>query len=179
MLAAVSEAEETADEGGYFSAPRPSDEPADMNGYIATSPPATGAISEPELETPRLYSPVSPTVPAPARRSPHPDPETFAEAVFFSYGVVVFFGLDEAQEHSILEDVETAEIMQKPLPEARWEIEECHYEVKSACVLQGKPTEPCYSTKRSSPTLASIMTFSVSVHATSPFLRMLTPRCSV
>lgn len=82
-----------------------------------------------------MRSPVSPSVPMPTRRSPHPDPDTFVEAVFFAYGVVVFFGLDEAQERSILEDVETAEIMQKPLPEARWEIEECHYEVSSLLVM--------------------------------------------
>ncbi|GJE96559.1 DUF155-domain-containing protein [Phanerochaete sordida] len=132
LLTVVSETEETAEEAGYFSAPTPSIDTAEMNGYIATSPPATGAMSEPEpeVDTPRIRSPVSPSVPMPSRRSPHPDPETFAEAVFFAYGVVVFFGLAEAQERSILEDVESAEIMQKPLPEARWEIEECHYEYK-------------------------------------------------
>lgn len=130
MLTAVSEAEEATEDSTYFTAPTPSAESADMNGFIATSPPASGAISEPEIETPRIRSPVSPSVPLPARRSPNPDPDAFAEAVFFSYGVVVFFGLAEAQEHSILEDIEAADIMRKPLPEARWEIEECHYEYK-------------------------------------------------
>lgn len=115
-LAAVSEVEAEAEETGYFSATTPS---AEFEELVLTSTPATGALSEPE--TPRL--------PVPARRSSNPDPDTFAEAVFFAYGVVVFFGLNEAQERSILEDVESAEIMQKPLPEERWEIEECHYEV--------------------------------------------------
>ncbi|EKM58047.1 uncharacterized protein PHACADRAFT_139625 [Phanerochaete carnosa HHB-10118-sp] len=130
MLAAVSEAEEAAEPSSYFGAPTPPAEYTEMNGFMGTSPPATGAISEPEIETPRIRSPISPSVPAPARRSPQPDPDTFAEVVFFAFGVVVFFGLAEAQERSILEDVETAEIMQKPLLEARWEIEECHYEYK-------------------------------------------------
>lgn len=128
----VSEAEETADDTNYFSAPTPT---VELDGYIPTTPPATaalgGAYSEPV--TPTQLSAVSPVVPAPARRSPnhHPDPDTFAEAVFFAYGVVVFFGLAEAQERSILEDIEAAEVMQKPLKEERWEIEECHYEVSA------------------------------------------------
>lgn len=118
---AVSEIEpdETAEDVAYFLAPTPS---SDVQDFVPSSPPATGAISEPE----------TPNIPGVSRRSSHPESETFAEAVFFAYGVIVFFGFNEAQERSILEDLETAEIMQKALAEERWEIEECHYEVGEA-----------------------------------------------
>lgn len=58
------------------------------------------------------------------------EPAKFAEAVFFSFGVVVFFGFEEGQERAILEDIHSAGIMRRPLDEDRWEIEECHYAVR-------------------------------------------------
>lgn len=58
--------------------------------------------------------------------------DEFAEVVFFSYGVVVFFGLEEAQEHAILDDVQSAGVMRSSLEESRWEVEECHYAVRPA-----------------------------------------------
>ena len=57
----------------------------------------------------------------------------FAEAVFFSYGVVVFFGLEEGQERGILEDVEAAGAMRHKMDEDKWEIEECHYAASIFC----------------------------------------------
>ena len=113
-----------ADGAGYLSEPTPSGE---LDEFMPPSSPITGVLSEPQ----------TPSIPAPTRRPSNPDPDTFAEAVFFAYGVIVFFGLDEAQERSILEDIETAEIMQKPLPEERWEIEECHYEASTSVVFKG------------------------------------------
>ncbi|KAI0701338.1 hypothetical protein BC835DRAFT_240829 [Cytidiella melzeri] len=125
-IAPVSEAEETADEAAYFS----TSATAQLNGFSPGTSPTDGHYID--VETPRLPPPDSPVspLPPPRRFSPLNDPETFGEAVFFQYGVVVFFGLDDSQEHSILEDVENAGIMQKPLPEERWEVEECHYEYK-------------------------------------------------
>ena len=55
--------------------------------------------------------------------------EDYAEAIFFAYGVVVFFGLTEQQERGILEDVASAGAMRKKFGEDDWEIEECHYAV--------------------------------------------------
>ncbi|KAI0346468.1 DUF155-domain-containing protein [Trametopsis cervina] len=123
-LVPVSEAEETADE--FF----PSSAPAELEGFVASTPASAELYSD--AETTRMNPPDTPKSEGdpPRRSTPPPDPETFAEAVFFEYGVVVFFGLDESQEHSILADVESAAIMQKPLPEERWEVEECHYEYK-------------------------------------------------
>ncbi|KAI0792407.1 hypothetical protein C8Q75DRAFT_752676 [Abortiporus biennis] len=55
------------------------------------------------------------------------DENNIAEVVFFSYGVVVFFGLDENQERGILEDIQAAGATRRVLEEDKWEIEECHY----------------------------------------------------
>jgi uncharacterized Rmd1/YagE family protein len=53
-----------------------------------------------------------------------------AEAVFFEYGVVVFFGFEEGQELDILEDLENVGIMRRKLKEDDREIEECHFAVR-------------------------------------------------
>ncbi|KDQ58708.1 hypothetical protein JAAARDRAFT_176772 [Jaapia argillacea MUCL 33604] len=53
--------------------------------------------------------------------------ENIAEAIFFAYGVVVFFGLEEGQEMSILEDIENAGVMKGKFGEDDWEVEEFHY----------------------------------------------------
>ncbi|KAG7095487.1 hypothetical protein E1B28_006226 [Marasmius oreades] len=73
------------------------------------------AISPPEPET------------ANNSNSPPDNVNETAEAVFFEYGVVVFFGLTEIQEKSILEDVHNAGIVKRRFPEADWEVEECHF----------------------------------------------------
>ncbi|THH00967.1 hypothetical protein EW026_g1632 [Hermanssonia centrifuga] len=117
----ASDAEEV--EATYF--PAPSHNPG-MDDFIASTSPPQGGFSE--SETTR-HIPVTPSASfAVPRRSSPLEPDSFAEAVFLAYGVVVFFGLDESQERSILEDVEAAGVMQKALKEDRWEIEECHYD---------------------------------------------------
>jgi uncharacterized Rmd1/YagE family protein len=55
--------------------------------------------------------------------------EEVAEVVFFQYGVVVFFGLEEGQEKSILEDLTNAGILKRAIKEDDWEVEECHFTV--------------------------------------------------
>ena len=55
--------------------------------------------------------------------------EEVAEVVFFEYGVVVFFGLEERHEKDILEDIASAGIVKRPMDEDDWEIEECHFAV--------------------------------------------------
>lgn len=69
-----------------------------------------------------------------------PDAEV-GEVVFFEYGVVVFFGLEERQERDILEDIERAAITKRPIEEKDWEVEECHfivspYTVQASTVLK-------------------------------------------
>ncbi|KAG5646754.1 hypothetical protein DXG03_002440 [Asterophora parasitica] len=56
-----------------------------------------------------------------------PTEEEVAEVVFFEYGVVVFFGLEERQERDIVEDIGRAGIMRRPIEEQNWEVEECHF----------------------------------------------------
>ncbi|TFK38129.1 hypothetical protein BDQ12DRAFT_684013 [Crucibulum laeve] len=53
--------------------------------------------------------------------------DNVVEAVFFEYGVVVFFGMSEAQERDVLEDVDNAGIMKRKVVDDDWEIEECHF----------------------------------------------------
>ena len=59
--------------------------------------------------------------------------EDLAEVVFFEYGVVVFFGLQERQEMDILDDMKKAGIVKRISPAEDWEVEECHYTVR--CIL--------------------------------------------
>ncbi|WVW79325.1 hypothetical protein I302_101293 [Kwoniella bestiolae CBS 10118] len=60
------------------------------------------------------------------RRKSH-STQNVAEAVFFSYGVSVFFGFSELEEREIMEDCETASTWVRGLGEDDWEIEEFHY----------------------------------------------------
>ncbi|KAI0642682.1 DUF155-domain-containing protein [Trametes meyenii] len=62
-----------------------------------------------------------------SRRKTTSEAENFAEAVFFEYGVVVFYGFREDQELGIVEDVEFAGIMLRKIPHDDWEVEACHY----------------------------------------------------
>jgi hypothetical protein len=56
--------------------------------------------------------------------------DNVGQVVFFEYGVVVFFGLTEKQEYTILEDVEGAGVFKQKLKEDDWEVEECHFVVR-------------------------------------------------
>ena len=86
VAAPMSEAEETADEGTYFPSSAP--EPSHLDNFSPGTSPIGYHHHMPE-------TPVSPAPPVqPRRGSPnHQDPDTFGEAVFFQYGVVVFFGV--------------------------------------------------------------------------------------
>ncbi|KAF9482288.1 DUF155-domain-containing protein [Pholiota conissans] len=59
--------------------------------------------------------------------TPKRSDDDVAEVVFFEYGVVVFFGLSEEQEHDIIEDIDNAGIMKRKMEQSDWEIEECHF----------------------------------------------------
>ncbi|WVQ93255.1 hypothetical protein IAU59_000321 [Kwoniella sp. CBS 9459] len=62
----------------------------------------------------------------PRRRKSH-STQNVAEAVFFSYGVSVFFGFKEMEEREIMEDCEMAGTWTRGLEEDDWEVEEFHY----------------------------------------------------
>ncbi|KAJ7281938.1 hypothetical protein C8J57DRAFT_1448562 [Mycena rebaudengoi] len=156
MLSRLSEAEEDGYQGTYFpSARSPKTHPDGYIG--SSSPVLNRKTLEPFSpssfpETPMFESvpqtPASEIEPGPSTAFDRDTPasedapvsrseervtsarvheEDVAEVVFFEYGVVVFFGLDEMQEKSVLEDIENAGIMKMRIPEADWEVEECHF----------------------------------------------------
>jgi hypothetical protein len=63
------------------------------------------------------------------RAKSHSSSNAVAEAVFYSYGVSVFFGFTESQEKDIMEDCLNAGAWSRPQLEDDWEVEECHYVV--------------------------------------------------
>ncbi|KAJ7089680.1 hypothetical protein B0H15DRAFT_266547 [Mycena belliarum] len=153
ILARLSEAEEDGYQGTYF--PTAYSPEAQRDGYIGSSSPEfTRKLSRPDSvpqtpasermpqtpasepgpsaalgdETPASEVPPTAYSDEPPQRPTAPIPEEdVAEVVFFEYGVVVFFGLEEVQEKSVLEDIENAGIMKQKIPEEDWEIEECHF----------------------------------------------------
>lgn len=125
----LSEAEEIGYQGTYFTSASPQE--AGLDGYM------TNPELSPLLATTREIPPESQQQQNPSpRRKPHKkkarvgdpvDYNSVAEVVFFSYGVVVFFGWEEGQEHSILEDLDGASVMKRKMVQDNWEIEGCHY----------------------------------------------------
>jgi uncharacterized Rmd1/YagE family protein len=147
----MSQAEEDGYTGSYFVPGRSPKDRFSPDGYIAagsvtSSPPIDRRVREPEdfeleaeerergllTETPVLIQD-PPFVPLPAQMSEPVTPvvaaDDTAEIVFFTYGVAVFFGFDDIQEHNILEDVHGAGILKGARAEAEWEVEECHFAV--------------------------------------------------
>lgn len=104
--------------------PTPTSEQPFMSLTDTETEPETEAEAETATETERQLEPV-------VHFSPltKPQEEDVAEVVFFEYGVIVFFGLEEGQERDIIEDIAQAGIMRRGIPEAAWEIEECHFAV--------------------------------------------------
>jgi len=150
-LSRLSEAEENGYQGSYFNSPAPG---SPRNGYISSSPgdnrdaPLPSSFTSAEQLTPyesdlptavsdsELLSPTTDTEVAAEVDVPSPKPpqmrtpeEKVAEVVFFEYGVVVFFGLEERHERDILEDIEKAEVLKRRIAEDDWEVEEFHYTV--------------------------------------------------
>ncbi|CAE6470274.1 unnamed protein product [Rhizoctonia solani] len=120
ILSKMSEAEEIGYDGTYFAAGSPgNDFSLEGGGYISSSPPTS---RKPQRKAPRIQYRVD---------SDHwqtGDENDIADVIFFDYGVVVFFGLEETQEQDILEDLHNAGILQGRRSENDWEMEECHYE---------------------------------------------------
>lgn len=53
-----------------------------------------------------------------------------AEAVFYSYGVSVFFGFQEDEERAVMEDIDAAGGWIRGMQEDDWEVEQFHYAVR-------------------------------------------------
>ncbi|EJC99326.1 DUF155-domain-containing protein [Fomitiporia mediterranea MF3/22] len=115
FLAALSEAEENGYEGTYFS-PQPTTDGFDSEGFIPSS--------SPEDARQQPYQPMSGKTRPRTRKM---EEENVAEVVFFAYGVVVFYGLEESQERAIIDDIDHAAVLTRKIGEDDWEIEECHF----------------------------------------------------
>lgn len=63
------------------------------------------------------------------RRKSHSTHNQVAEAVFFSYGVSVFFGFQPDEERMVMEDIDAAGCWVRGADEEDWEVEEFHYVV--------------------------------------------------
>ncbi|KAK0220204.1 DUF155-domain-containing protein, partial [Armillaria fumosa] len=134
MMTRLSEAEENGYQGTYFTNDTAHSSSHNHDGYISSSPVMTrGAyeVETSEAERTTTHSdterePESPEIRL-AKPATHTNVEDVAEVVFFEYGVVVFFGLEEGQERSILEDIENAKTITRKIAEDDWEIEECHF----------------------------------------------------
>lgn len=115
------EAEENGYEGTYFSQNVDESEGFLQDGFIPSSSPETDTRRPVEKRrNTKIFKQVI--------------EEQSAEVIFFAYGVVVFFGLDESEERSIIDDLNSAGILVRRVEESTWEIEECHYSVSTASV---------------------------------------------
>ncbi|CDO70365.1 hypothetical protein BN946_scf184999.g5 [Trametes cinnabarina] len=156
----LSEAEEDHYQGTYFSSNAPEEESTvpPIEGYMLSASPVTDPVGL-SSESPRpiesaaqeqasaslrvrVVVEAEEREPEPAkseamrprrvsRRKAASEEENFAEAIFFEYGVVVFYGFREDQELGIIEDVEEAGILTRKIPHDDWEVEACHYTVIS------------------------------------------------
>ncbi|OSD01507.1 DUF155-domain-containing protein [Trametes coccinea BRFM310] len=152
----LSEAEEDGYQGTYFSSTAPQEGPTTpaIEGYMPSASPDTATLGLPAesseavesaaLDQARASQQVRVLVDAEEREHEPPksevlrprrvsrrkavsEEENFAEAIFFEYGVVVFYGFREDQELGIIEDVEEAGILNRKIPHDDWEVEACHY----------------------------------------------------
>lgn len=117
----LSEAEENGYQDTYFaSAQTPT---SARDGYMSSGSPVDSRRPLPKHNESDAEDDESERVPLRKKE------DEIAEVVFFDYGVVVFFGLDEGQERGILEDLDNAGILKRPIKEDDWEVEECHFAV--------------------------------------------------
>jgi len=117
FLRRLSEAEENGYEGTYFISEDGEDSFSTDGFIVSSSPFETRTSNEPgEQQQPRRRT-----------RAKSVTDEKIAEVIFFSYGVIVFFGLREPQERAIIEDINTAGILTRKFGEDAWEVEECHF----------------------------------------------------
>jgi uncharacterized Rmd1/YagE family protein len=136
FVADLTEAEENGYEGHYFT-PHAGSSFDTSEGYIPGSPETARQLPLVLSEGEQSPEP-SPDIPRQPRKKEGSPPRrrkrglsvyNRAEVVIFTYGVVVFFGLEEAHERAILEDLENAGMLSRKLKESEWEVEECHFEV--------------------------------------------------
>jgi uncharacterized Rmd1/YagE family protein len=115
VLSMVTEADERGYEDTYFPVTSGTSTPATRGGYIQTSLPLRKNNLRP-----------------PQRRLLGVDDHPVAEAIFFKYGVVVFYGFERMNEWDIIEDLSKQGIMIKEKPISQYEAESFHFVVREA-----------------------------------------------
>lgn len=113
VLSMVTEADERGYEDTYFPATSGTSTPATRGGYIQTSLPLRRNNLRP-----------------PQRRLLGVDDHPVAEAIFFKYGVVVFYGFERMNEWDIIEDLSKQGIMIKEKSINQYEVESFHFAVR-------------------------------------------------
>ena len=113
VLSMVTEADERGYEDTYFPATSGTSTPATRGGYIQTSLPLRRNNLRP-----------------PQRRLLGVDDHPVAEAIFFKYGVVVFYGFERINEWDIIEDLSKQGIMIKEKSISQYEVESFHFAVR-------------------------------------------------
>ena len=113
VLSMITEADERGYEDTYFPATSGTSTPATRGGYIQTSLPLRKNNLRP-----------------PQRRLLGVDDHPVGEAIFFKYGVVVFYGFERMNEWDILEDLSKQGIMIKEKPVNQYEVESFHFAVR-------------------------------------------------
>lgn len=145
MMSRFSEAEEYGYDGPHFTSGSPSSPEFSIHdGYIHSPSSrrplhpeglAFSIADDSEDERARLRAAATaPMLPPPPRKPPQIAREVreraqVAEIVAFDYGVIVFVGMELAQERAILDDFERAGVCVRRREEDDWEIEECHFDV--------------------------------------------------
>ncbi|KAK4684568.1 required for meiotic nuclear division protein 1, partial [Tremellales sp. Uapishka_1] len=131
-LGLQSEMEEEAIETGTHSSP---DDPTHLEHVPSTalSPSDLPPVAAPPAIPEYIQQHGQPRYPSGHTHHPRPRAKSHshqtkvAEAVFFSYGVSVFFGFGEQEEKLIMEDCENAGVWLRGQEEDDWEVEEFHY----------------------------------------------------
>ncbi|KAF7977321.1 hypothetical protein HWV62_4091 [Athelia sp. TMB] len=132
LLSRLSEAEENGYQDTYFAAPDIRSPTSVRDGYMSSGSPVQTRLplrrdtQESEAEGDENGQERTQREEPPERPQARKEDE-IAEIIFFEYGVVVFFGLLEEQEREVLEDLENAGVIKRPIKEDDWEIEECHF----------------------------------------------------
>lgn len=129
ILSRLSEAEENGYDGTYFAE---SNEEFSSDGFIPSSSPT---------ETRRN---IDKRREGTSKRTISTE-DQWSEVIVFAYGVIVFFGMDETQEHLIIDDLDSAGTFVRRIEEASWEIEQCHYAVSCSLISFCCPATYVYS----------------------------------
>lgn len=134
LLSRLSEAEENGYQDTYFVAPSSRSPTSLREGYMSSGSPVGTRRPLPRRESEEADADAEDNGhEQDQRETPQEDrsrtrkEDDVAEVVFFEYGVVVFFGLLEEQEREILEDLEKAGVIKRPIKDDDWEVEECHF----------------------------------------------------